>query len=160
MLRKIFNLFNRDLTGKTWSEEKVHPYLGRMTLFAQRDNDQSYWECAVEFESEEIFIGVKVPNRTMPSNEQVQFLKDIMANPDIAFEKASPILIPEFETWHKQRFPKSWREAFKLVGVIIPAEANEMNPWELSFESKVDTVGHQFTCYFENGIARGVSVDG
>lgn len=160
MLSKIFEFLNRDLTGKTWSEEGVHPYLGNMILFAQRDNDQSYWECGVEFEGEEVFIGVSVPNRSAPSSEQVEFVKKILSDPDAAFEKASPILVPEFETWHKKKFPENWRDAFKLVGVMVPAEAKVMNPWELSYESKADAEGHHFTCYFENGVPNRVSIDG
>lgn len=160
MLRKLLDFLNKDLSGRTWTEESEHPYFGPMILFAQRDNDQSYWECEVKFDGETLGIGICAPDRSEPSNHQLQFVQSLLADPDGAFNKASPILVPEFQTWHRQPFPKNWREAFRWVGFMVPAGGKETNPWEISYESLVDAAGHHFTCYFEDGKASRASVDG
>jgi hypothetical protein len=160
MLKKLLNLLNRDLTGRSWEEEAIHPYFGKIVLFAFGDSDKSYWEAELDFEGEQIWIALNAPDKCKPTESQVIFVKNILENPDQAFAKAAPILVQEFETWHKEPFPEHWRSAFKLVGMTIPMDGNESEAWELSYDSLKDPTGHQFTCYFERGKPSHASVDG
>lgn len=160
MLKKLLNLLSKDLTGLTWTEESVHPYFGEILLFVFRDSDKSYWEAELEFEGEKVGVGIDAPEKSEPTQSQVNFAKNILDHPDLAFAKAKAILIPEYESWHKERFPDEWRAVFKLAGFTIPVGGDENQAWELSYDSLKDPNRHQFTCYFEGGKPSHASVDG
>ena len=98
--------------------------------------------------------------RLTPSPAQVAFFERFAKNPDLAFLKARPLLVAEYEKRVRKPFPAEWTTAFEFVGMSVPAEANELNPWELSFECLQDRERHLFTCSFEAGAPSGVQIDG
>lgn len=160
MLKTLFKVLNKDLTGKTWEVEAKHPYFGQMVLFAFKNSDKSYWEAELDHDGDSISVGIEAPDRNEPSDLQVAFAQNILSNVNTTFARAAPLLEPEFERWHKESFPSDWKSAFKFVGFFVPAHGDECNAWQLSYESLRDRARHHFTCYFENGKPHHVTVDG
>lgn len=97
---------------------------------------------------------------TPPSMEQVRFYQAWSSDPNVAFAKAAPLLVSEYEKWLRQPCPENWRTAFKFVGMSVPLSGLDTNPWDRSFDCLTDRSGHLFTCYFEQGPPSHVSIDG
>jgi hypothetical protein len=160
VLSRFFNFLNKDLTGKTWEEEAEHDFFGSIVLVASKESTGSYWEAEVDCEGRRIFVGIESPHRMQPTGSQVEFARRIISDTDSAFDRASALLVKEFEQWHKLGFPEHWRDAFSLVGFTVPEDADDMLEWNLSFEDLTDKHRHHFTCNFKEGIPAYVTVDG
>lgn len=157
---QLFSFFNRDLTGRTWTQRQDHEFFGPMVLFATKKPTGSYWEAELDCEGRLISVAIESPKREEPSEAQVQFAKKITSNIDETFARTSSILVPEFEKWHQLDCPTNWRDALTFVGFSIPEDGDESHTWEVSFESLTDKSGHQLTCYFEKGSPSYVTIDG
>lgn len=159
-LSKLLDILNKDLTGKTWTEKAEHPFFGPVVLYARKEAYGSYWEAAIQFEGRTLGVGIESPDRTLPSDAQVEFANRILSDVDEVFRRASELLVKNYEEWHKHPFPEDWREAFVFVGFSVPLGADETNDWYVSFDDFTDTHKHMFTCYFEGGKPTHVSIDG
>lgn len=160
MFRSLFQFLNRDLTNQTWNQKVNHPYFGDMILFAFKKSDKSYWEAEIEFESHRLRVSIDSPYLKAPSKQQIDFARQIVAEPDVTLSKTLPLLAPEFERWHNKPLPADWRAALKFIGFTVPVDGDDNNEWELSYESLWDAEGHLFTCTFIEGEPKNVSVDG
>ena len=160
MLKKLLQLLNRDLTGRTWSEESTHPYFGKIYLFAFKNRPDSYWECELNCEGNTIGLCINAPDRTPPDDAQVAFAKAILGDVDRAFALAQPVLVAEYEERTKRKVPSQWRDVFQFEGFTVPSGGNDHNDWDLSFLDLHDPAGHMWTCYFEQGEPRYVTMDG
>jgi hypothetical protein len=135
-----------------------HPVLGEALLV--RAKKGAYWEVETEVAYKAFTVSIEAPDEADPSQEQVAFFERYAKNPNLAFSRAQPLLVAEYEKWVRKPFPKDWTEAFEFVAMSIPVAADEHNPWELSFESLQDRERHLFTCTFERGAPSGVQIDG
>ena len=109
---------------------------------------------------ERFAVIIETTGETPPSERQIQFYESIVGDADAAFARAATLLAPEYENWTRRTFPEQWRDAFKFVGMSVPLEGLDTNPWDLSFGCITDKEGHMFTCYFEAGRPSRVTVDG
>ena len=160
MLKTLFRILNKDLTGRTCEVEAAHAYFGEMVLFAFKDSDKSCWEAEMECDGERLTVAIDAPDRTGPSEGQVDFARRLLSDLDAAFARAQPLLVPEYERWHNESFPTAWRVALNFVGFSVPTDGDERNAWELSYESLRDPGRHQLTCYFIDGQPHHVTIDG
>jgi hypothetical protein len=135
-----------------------HPVFGEALLI--RAKAGSYWEVETEVARKPFTVSIEAPDEAEPSAEQVAFFEKFAQNPDLAFSRASSLLVVEYEKWVRKPFPGEWTTAFTFVGMSVPAMADENNPWELSFECLQDRGRHMFTCAFEAGEPISVQVDG
>jgi hypothetical protein len=135
-----------------------HPVFGQAIFF--RSKGGGYWEADIARGDEQFTVIFEAPDESAPTDRQVSFFQQFFENHALAFDAAAPLLVPEYEKWCRRAFPASWRDAFKFVGMTVPADGNPESPWDLSFDCLHDTAGHQFTCYFENSKPTSVSIDG
>lgn len=134
-----------------------HPVFGKALLINTKSGP--YWEAEPQFGNETLGVAIETVGAEPPTDVQASFYLGVTRDLDSAFAKAAPLLIPEYEKWIKQRFPASWRTAFQFSGMSVPLEGNINNPWELQFECLTEKQGQLFTCYFEQGSPRNVSID-
>lgn len=100
-------------------------------------------------------------NRKCSANDsQVAFFKQFCEAPTMAFHRAKGLLVPGYEDWTRQQFPQRWEDAFDFVGMTVPLDGNERNPWDLSFECLRDRGRHHFCCTFEQGNPKSLQIDG
>ncbi|WFP52289.1 hypothetical protein PL263_09740 [Methylomonas sp. EFPC3] len=135
-----------------------HPVLGEALLI--RAKNGAYWEVETEVARKAFTVSIEAPDEADPSPQQVAFFERYAKNPSLAFSRAQPLLIAEYEKWLRKPFPSDWTEAFEFVAMSVPVAADEHNPWELSFECIQDRERHLFTCTFERGAPSGVQIDG
>ena len=148
MLKRLFRLLNRDLTGKTWEVEASHPYFGDIVYFGSRDSDKGYWECELEVDGEPLFVGINSASQELPNDEHVLFVQDILANPAQTFDLVAPFLIPTYKEVTGSDLPESWQDVLKLESLFVPQDCNRDNAWELSYGGNTENDDHQFTCHF------------
>jgi hypothetical protein len=160
MLGKIFSFLNKDLTGNTWNSEASHPYFGEMTYYGFKKNNNGYWECEVEFEGGYLSVIINSPDEVLPTINHEEFVKSILNDMDKTFAKIKSLMYSTFENWKELEITDDWRKVFELSAIEVPLDCNPLNNWDIGFECLLDKDGHYFTCYFENGIPTGVSVDG
>ena len=150
------SFLTRLLSGRT--RQVIHPVLGKILLFKAKRGP--CWEAEPIVRGEAFSVSVETMDEMPPTDDQVRFYEAWSNDPDAAFAKAAPLLVPEYEKWLRQLFPERWQTAFKFVGMTVPIGGIETNPWELSFDCLTDKSGHMFTCYFEHGHPTSVSIDG
>jgi len=95
-----------------------------------------------------------------PSDGPVAFAKSILGDLDRAFAMAAPVLVMEYEARSERKVPSRWREAFRFEGLTVPVGGDDRNSWDVSFLDLLDPAGHHWTCYFEGGVPRNVTMDG
>jgi hypothetical protein len=159
VLKKLLQLLNRDLTGRTWTEESTHPFFGKILLFAFKNRPDSYWECELNSEGNAIGVCINAPDGMPPDESQAAFAKAILADVDRAFARAHPVLVAEYKKRTGRDVPGQWRDVFRFEGITVPAGGNDLNEWDLSFLDLRDSSGHVWTCYFEQGNPRYATVD-
>lgn len=135
-----------------------HPVFGTLLLISTKTG--AYWEGEPLVGDQTIGLAIETSGEAPPTEAQVRFFQNTVANLDAAFNLAAPLLVSRYEEWTRGKFPRSWRDAFKFAGISVPLDGVETNDWELTFECIRDEDGHLFTCYFENGRPAHVSVDG
>ena len=92
--------------------------------------------------------------------KQVEFFQRFAHALDDAFEFARPLLVRANETWMREPVPANWREALECVGLTVPIDGDERQPWDISFDCLKDRDGHMFTCHIEDGRPSYVTIDG
>jgi hypothetical protein len=119
-----------------------------------------YWECETVLNGSPFTVIIETFQEAPPSAEQSQFYREIVGDPDAAFERGASLLVQEYIEWTGQPFPASWTTAFKFVGMTVPLEGSATNDWDLSYDCLSDDARHMFTCYFVGGRPSYVVVDG
>ncbi len=136
-----------------------HPVFGELLLMPAKLG--AYWEGETELQGRPFTLAIEAPGEAEPGPAQVAFFERYAQDPDAAFQKAADLLVGEYEQWLRKPFPADWREALAWVALSIPADGDERQPWDLSFECLQDGAARRhFTCYFERGIADRVEVSG
>jgi hypothetical protein len=160
MFGSLFNLLNRDLTGKTWQEDHAHPYFEKLIYFGAKKSGQSYWEAEAPMPGErnERVAVTMTGERAGPTEAEVSFCQSIAGDLDALFERCCEAFALEFQKLAKQPMPDDWRTAFQLDGFEIPIDGNPLNKWEVCYF--VEAASHYFTAVFVNGKVLHVVVDG
>lgn len=160
MLKELVQLLTRDLTGRTWTEELEHPFLGKMLLIASKTKPNSYCETAVELGRGRIEAFVNAPDRSPPSDAQVTFAREFLADLDRSVGPALPLVAERYRDLYGRRLPRTWRATLRRNAFEVPAGGDPTNPWSPSLDATGDSAGHVFTCYFEGGRPANVTADG
>jgi hypothetical protein len=136
-------------------QEAMHPELGKLELSRVRGKES--WDGEVAVDGQSIGAYFKTANAVLPTENQIAFFRSVTRNQESTFTRAAPKLVPCYESMYG-RLSGSWCNTFKLVGVEVPLDANDQNPWLLQFEGKT----HRFelyTVHFSGGFASDVSCD-
>lgn len=118
----------------------------------------SYWEVDTEVQGSPFSLSIDVENREEPTQAQVAFFERYAADPDLAFVKVAPLLVPELERWTKRPFAGDWRTELSFVGMSVPIDANEQSKYELAFEAPRAAGTPHFACMVEHGAVTYVEV--
>jgi hypothetical protein len=133
-----------------------HPVLGEAVYFKAKFG--SYWEIETELAGRPFTLIVDSEDRAEPTEAQVAFFQRYAAEPSLAFAKAAPVLMPEYERWTKQKFPSEWLRELAFVGMSVPLSGDEQLKYELSFEGLRRGALAHFVCTVEQGVATSVEV--
>ena len=150
-------LLSRLLFGKP-PHRIEHPVFGEALLMSAKQG--SYWEVETDVAGKPFTVVIETTDDQEPSQAQAEFFKKFTDDPDMAFSRASVLLVPEYVKWAREPFPTKWRDGFAFTGMSVPLDGDERNPWDLSFECLKNRHGHLFTCTFENGQPTDLHVDG
>ncbi|MBK6616682.1 hypothetical protein [Ottowia sp.] len=150
-------IFKRLLFGKPPLRITV-PVLGECLLMETKRG--SYWEVETEVSTKPFTLMIETTGSAAPTTLQVAFFKQFCEAPTMAFHRAKGLLVPGYEDWTRQQFPQRWEDAFDFVGMTVPLDGNERNPWDLSFECLRDRGRHHFCCTFEQGNPKSLQIDG
>lgn len=159
--KKLFDVLNADLTGRSSQEEIGHPYFEQLVYFGHRDASKCYWEAELQVPgSKDHRISVTMNGTAQgPDPAAEAFCRAQLADLDGLFLRCRPVFEPEFASWARQpSFPSAWRTAFRLDGFTVPARGDEHAVWDATFS--LESAGRYFTAFFESGVARRVQVDG
>ncbi|MGH1539230.1 MAG: hypothetical protein ACRBHB_02310 [Arenicella sp.] len=161
ILRKIFGdkWFGPGGTFGSYVSEIDHPIFGKL-IFSQGANGP-YWihETYENSSKEEVCVSIDTVGTEPPSKKQKEFYSNVIEQLDEYFQKASDLIVPEYESYLSETFPLRWKDAFRLASLNVPLEGDEMRKWDITFECKTKNSGFLFTCYFENGKPLYVGVD-
>jgi hypothetical protein len=158
MLRRLFNFLNRDLTGRTWTEESTHTYFGNTVRFCSKRGDD-YWEA--ELTDSRLPKPFSVTFRGTPvgpTDGEVAFCRSILSDLDATFERCRVSFEPEFVELTKSSLPHRWTDAFSLDGIDLPFGGDAGGKWRLCYASA--TANRNFTACFDGGVVVEVLVDG
>lgn len=159
VLNRIFQLLNRDLTGRTWTEERSHPYFKSLVYFGSKTSGHSYWEGEVTVPSTgESIVATMKCTKQGPSDQEVAFCRWVVSDLDSIFETCRAVIEPEYLKWAKNDLPDDWRSEFKLEGLQVPVGGDKCLDWGITYF--VLRAGHWFTISLERGAPVHVSVDG
>jgi hypothetical protein len=148
--------FLRRLLDRQTGTRIEHPVLGEAVYFKAKFG--SYWEVDTEVGAWPFTLILDSENLEEPSPSQVAFFQRFASDPDVAFRIVSSLLIPTYEKWAKEPFPKVWQDKLSFVGMSIPRPANESLTYELSFEGpRGERAGH-FAFKVTNGGVASVEV--
>ncbi|MCR6479830.1 hypothetical protein NU688_26990 [Variovorax sp. ZS18.2.2] len=159
--KKLFDVLNADLTGRSSHKEVGHPYFEQLVYFAHRDTSKCYWEAELQVPgSDDRRISVTMNGTAQgPDPAAEAFCRAQLADLDGLFLRCRPVFEPEFVSWATQQpFPSAWRTAFQLDGFTVPAHGDVRAAWDATF--LFESAGRYFTAFFESGTARRVQVDG
>jgi len=146
------------LFGASKQRRLDHPVLGHALLM--RAGKGAYWEIETTLDAHPFTLLIEAPDEAEPSPAQGAFFKRYAEDPALAFAKAQPLLVGEYEARTRQPFPADWTDAFEFVGMSVPVAADDTQPWELSFDCVADRARPMFTCSFEDGVPSRVQIDG
>lgn len=157
--KKLFDVLNADLTGRSSHAEVGHPYFQQLVHFGHKDRARSYWEAELQLAGSNDRISVTMNGTPEgPELAEEMFCRAQLADLDGLFLRCRPVFEPEFASWATQPFPSAWRGVFKLDGFTVPAHGDAHAAWDATF--LLESAGRYFTAFFESGTARSVQVDG
>lgn len=148
MLKSLFRLLNKDLTGKTWEVEATHPYFGNIVYYGNRDGGKSYWESELNVDGDIISVGINSSTEDLPGDEHVHFVQDLLANPDQTFQLVAQHIAPVYKEYTGEDLPDAWQAVLRLEALFVPQDCDRNNPWELSYGNFGNEDGYQYTCHF------------
>lgn len=151
-MRFIKNL----LSGKR-PKRISHPVIGK--AFLVESEYGSYWQAEPQVAGRRFSLAIYTIGCQEPTEPQIELFQRYARDMAVAFAKASALLIGEYEKNVLPPFPASWQEASQLVGMSVPLDADETNPWDLSFECLHDRRRSIYTCSFEAGTPTEVRFD-
>ena len=156
---RIFQFLNRDITGRTWSEERSHPYFKKLVYFGSKTPGDSYWEAELSVPGTGESVGVIMQGTEQgPTDQEVEFCKWTVSNLDSIFEICRAIIAPDYLKWAKTDLPYDWRSEFKPDGFQVPTDGDRRHEWDITYF--VPRAGHWFTISLKQGVPVHVSVDG
>jgi hypothetical protein len=159
MFRKIFQLLNMDLSGRSGTREVHDSYFGRIIRFWSKKTPGDYWEAELTPEGTSKPVGITFTGtESGPEEAEVVFCRSILEDLDAAFERCRVAFTPTYEHWAHTQLPTNWRGAFELDGFEIPLHGDATNDWHICYFAPA--AGHHFTAYFKNGRVQDVAVDG
>ena len=158
LLRKLWGLVNRDVTGKTVAHEVNHPYFGRIIYFGSMDPSKGYWEAELRSaDGGPVSVTVNgTPDGPEPG--EVLFCQSVLGDLDALFERCRPSFEKEYAAWAEGPFPSTWQGTFSLNGIALPRHGDPAGSWNACYF--VEPAGHYFTAEFERGQIQRVVVDG
>jgi len=154
-MRLLNWLFNSLFDTESGTRIK-HAVLGEAVYMKAKSG--SYWEVETEVQGKPFSLSIDAENSEEPTQAQVAFFERYAADPDLAFSKAAPLLVPEFERWTKHPFSGYWRTELSFVGMSVPLNANEQSEYELAFEAPRAAGTPHFACKVEHGAVTYVEV--
>lgn len=161
ILRKIFGdrWFGAGGVFGSTVPDIEHPVFGKI-IFSQGANGPYWIHETYEHDSQEdVCVSIDTVNTDPPSKKQQEFYLNVMGQIDNYFEISSELIIPKYESYVGEKFPKKWKDAFFLGSFSVPLEGDEMRDWDITFTCKTKDSGYLFTCYFEGGNPVYVCVD-
>jgi hypothetical protein len=157
MFSKILRFLNRDLTGRTWEAQSVHPYFGDMVFFGNQDATRAYWEVS-EFKlpvtDRLISIYLKGTDAG-PTPHEERFCRELVDRHTAFVAECRPVVEAELS-----KRPTKWSatgERLQLESFEIPEHGDPMKPWEATFS--VQEVDGLFTVEFVESRAIGARFD-
>ncbi|AUM14702.1 hypothetical protein [Ketobacter alkanivorans] len=156
----IIDLFKKMIASKPPEPDMVHPVFGNLIAEVCGDDDD-FWQSELVFPPLGVEICVNVyAGMEGPSQDQVKFYNDFVANYQNEFEIVAPSLINEYESWFQKSLNGEFSDNFKFVGIFIPKNGDRKGYWELSFDCLADKNRHMFTAELLDGTVGGVRADG
>ena len=120
---------------------------------------EDLWEGELTVPGSPEKLGLVIPAReTGPSERHVALCRALLDDLDGLFERCRPVFAADFEVWAGKALPSDWRTDFALVGLGLPSDGDETQPWDVCYF--VDAANHYFTAHFEDGRASYLTVDG
>lgn len=157
-LKKLFNMLNADLTGRSWHKEVAHPYFNQLIYFGHKDPSKCYWEAELEIPGEE-YIGVTMEGTPEgPTSAEEEFCRATIKELDNLLERCHTAFESEYISWTKKSLPSEWKSEFKLDGFSVPLNGNINEKWEVTYF--VESTGHYFIAIFDHDDVKEVQVDG
>ena len=160
LLSFLGRVLTRDLSGRTWVRESSHPYFPKLVRFGSKEQDEGYWEAELPMSgTRESRVSATMKGTPEgPTEQEVQFCKSVVADPNALFERCREAFAPEFAKWAKRPCPAEWREAFSLDGLEVPTNGDPSASWHVCYF--VEPAGHYFTAEFSGAQVQRVAVDG
>jgi hypothetical protein len=89
----------------------------------------------------------------------VNFFQELVGDEQSTYGRVRVRLCFEHERMHGESVRPDWRQTFRLAGIGVPLNGRELNPWDITYECLTDRTGYLYTCHFEDGVLRDVSID-
>jgi hypothetical protein len=141
-----------------------HPYFSRLWLWPPGSHTR--WEAELDLglpgADEKIGFSAEAThdevNIDAPTEAEVAFCKDRIADLDRLFELSRPAIEEGWNTWVKKEMPKDWRTVLSLNGLSAPRDGDINKPWGVTYFC--EPAGHYFSIAFRDGKPHLESVDG
>ena len=135
-----------------------HPFFGELNFAGSKVN---YFEGNTLFpplnKNVEFVISAPIEG---PSQEQVNYFKNLSSSYLEIETQAKEIIEEEFRNWKEDFEIKDFQNEFNLVFISLPSLNNKSNEeLELAFETKHDE-NHTFTVHYKDLKAIHVNIDG
>lgn len=128
-----------------------------MSWFSTKVPRAPYWLHEV-FDDAEVTISIDTHDGEPPTDWQVNFFQEITRDEQSTYERVRVRLSVEHERMHGESVRSDWRQTFRLAGIGVPLDGWELNPWDITYKCRTDRSGYLYTCHFEYGLLRDVSI--
>jgi len=159
MLLKILRFLNLDITGRTWEELAEHEYFGEIVYWGNKNKEKCYWECKLDVDGEEIFIGIDSPDGNLPSEAHVEFVRLVTSNLEPWFSSVATAIVPDFEKRFARKFSSNWRDQLIFGGMELPYNLSDGFSWYLMFETSKEPNSTNYTCHMKGDKMTGVTIE-
>ncbi len=158
MLRRVWELLNRDLIGGDFTRRSTHPYFGEITYLGSRVPATNYWEAELRLAEGPAFSVILPDSPDGPGSAEVVFCQSILGDLDGLFDRCRAAFALEYAAWTDRPFPSKWQGTFVLDGISVPEAGDPDGEWHVCYF--VEPIGHYFTAEFANGQLQRVVADG
>lgn len=158
LLRRLWGLVNKDLTGRTFTRHGSHPYFGKTTYVGSKDASTSYWEAELQTPEGRPLSVTFHGTPDGPAAGEVSFCQSTLSDLDALFERCRGSFEKEYARWAKGPLPSRWQGTFVLDGISLPRNGDPAAVWQVCYFA--EPAGHYFTAEFEKGSVQRVVVDG
>lgn len=157
----IYYLVNRK---KEQVAKVEHPYFSRVWLWPPGSHTRWEAELDLVLPGADRKVGFSAEtthneiNIDAPTEAEVAFCKERMADLDQLFELSRPAIEEGWNAWVKNEMPKDWRTVLSLNGFSTPRDGDINKPWGVTYFC--EPAGHYFSIEFRGGKPHLESVDG